>query len=340
MHQHLCTALDQLLAGNSLTAEQMQCAIGAIMDGECSAAGIASLLTALAIKGETSTEVAGAAQAMRARSSKITTLRTGLIDTCGTGGDKLHTFNISTATAFVVAAAGLPVAKHGNRSVSSSSGSADVLERLGVNIELSAEHASQCLDDIGICFCYARLFHGAMKHVAPVRADLGFRTIFNLLGPLTNPANAEFQLLGTNSNQSAEKLAEAARQLGMQRAMIVCGNNQLDEVSLWGETRVWDVQSESVNRLTWTAADFGLPECAPEDLTVSTPEESAAVIKNILIGKHSPHRNIVLANAAAALVCAGKADSPKHGTELAMAAIDNGAAQQVLRQLIAWSQTR
>ena len=291
-------AMEELLAGQDLDASTMQAAIGTIMDGACSEVEVASLLTGLAIKGETPTELAGAAAAMRDRALKIQSARTGLIDTCGTGGDRLHTFNISTATALVIAAAGLPVAKHGNRSVSSSSGSADVLERLGVNIDLSPSLAGRCLDELGICFCYARLFHGAMRHVAPVRQQLGFRTIFNLLGPLTNPAGAEFQLLGTNRNTSAQKLAQAAGQLGTKRTFIVCGNDQLDEVSLWGETIVWDVRGSEVTTFTWSPSDFGLPCCTPAELQVSSAEQSADALSRILSGEQGPHRNIVLANAA------------------------------------------
>jgi len=316
----------------------MQAAVGDLMDGNCDDSSIAALLMGLSMKGETATEIAGAASAMRERSSKITTTRTGLIDTCGTGGDELHTFNISTATAIVVAATGQPVAKHGNRSVSSSSGSSDVLERLGVNIELTADVAGMCLDEIGICFCYARLFHSAMKHVAPIRQQLGFRTIFNLLGPLTNPAQAEFQLLGTNRDETAQKLAQAANELGTNRTFVVCGNNQLDEVSLWGTTRIWDVQNGSVNEIQWTAADFGLAECTPDELRVSSPEESAAVIRDIFNGTIGPHRDMVVANTAAALICSGRVSSPQEAAQIGQQTLDSGAAMAMLEKLASWTQ--
>src|SRR5690606_5793202 len=188
-------------------------------------------------------------------------------------GDALHTFNISTAVAFVVAACGVPVAKHGNRSVSSSSGSADVLEQLGVNLDLSPEQVARCIDEVGIGFCFARALHGAMKHVAPVRAALGFRTIFNLLGPLTNPAGAPRQLIGTNSNHSARLLAEAIGRLGTERTIVVCGNDELDEVSLWGTTAWFDVTLAGMTTGTWTPADFGLDGCQVTALQVASPQE-------------------------------------------------------------------
>ena len=339
MHEDIQIAVNQLLADQQLDAPTIHKAIGVIMDGAASETAISSLLTALAIREETDTAIAGAALAMRERSTKISTQRSGLIDTCGTGGDNLHTFNISTATAFVVAAAGIPVAKHGNRSVSSSSGSADVLEALGVNIELSAEQAGKCLDEIGLCFCYARLFHGAMKHVAPVRQELGFRTIFNLLGPLTNPANAEFQLLGANNNITAEKLARAATHLNVKRIWVVCGNDQLDEVSLWGNTKIWEISGQTINQFQTSAEDLGLQACTPEQLHVTSPQQSAQSILNLLSGKPGPHRDIVLANTAAALMCAGKVSNLAEGVKQAASTIDDRKAFQLLSKLISWTTT-
>lgn len=338
MHQSIRTIIDLLLQGHAPQATEMQQAIGAIMDGECSPVDMAALLTGLAITGESADAIAGAATAMRERSLKIQTTRTGLIDTCGTGGDHLGTFNISTATALVVAACGQPVAKHGNRSVSSSSGSADVLETLGVNIGLSAEQAGSCLDEVGICFCYARLFHGAMKHVAPVRAELGIRTIFNLLGPLTNPAGAEYQLLGAHSNRNAEKLAVAASRLGTQRTFVVCGNDQIDEVALWGTTTVWDVRGDAIEQQFWTAAHFGLTECHPEELQVKSPAESADRIRGLLNGQRGPARDIVVANAAAALLCSQQVTTLAAGVQRAAQALDEGAARALLTRLIDWTQ--
>ncbi|WP_437227101.1 anthranilate phosphoribosyltransferase [Planctomicrobium sp. SH661] len=337
MQSEIRHALNRLLAGESLTAEAMQEAIGAVMDGRCSEVEISAFLVAIAMKGETEEELAGGAIAMRKRAAHIQSTRSGLIDTCGTGGDQLHTFNISTATAFVIAAAGVPVAKHGNRSVSSSSGSADVLEALGVNIELTPEQAGKCLDDVGLCFCYARNCHSAMKHVAPVRQQLGIRTVFNLLGPLTNPARAEYQLLGASKNSNAARIAGAVSRLNLKRACIVCGNDQLDEVSLWGTTQVWEVSGTEQKRWSCTAEDFGLNPCQPDELRVSSPQESAAVICGILEGERGPAREIVLANAAMALYCREETDNLQTAVKRVAAAIDDGSASRILNQLREWT---
>lgn len=328
------------LAGGTTTSDQMAAAIGVIMDGQADPVEISALLTALAVRGETALEIAGAAAAMRARATRIPAKTPGLLDTCGTGGDQLHTFNISTAAAIVSAAAGVPVAKHGNRQASSKSGSADVLEALGVNITLTPEAVAQCIDEIGIGFCFARLVHLAMQHVAPVRQKLGIRTIFNLLGPLTNPAGAEYQLLGTNRVATARKLALAKSQLGGTRTLVVCGADQLDEVSLWGTTTAFDVQGSQIEERHWTASDMGLPECRPQDLVVGSPSESAAVIREVLAGRSGPARNMVLANAGAALFTAGRSAGLREAVQLAAQAIDTGAAQQKLESLIHFSQNR
>ena len=334
------TVLKVLLAGGTTTSPQMAAAIGVIMDGQADPIEIAALLTGLAVRGETALEIAGAAAAMRARATRIPAQTPGLLDTCGTGGDQLHTFNISTAAAIVVAAAGVPVAKHGNRQASSKSGSADVLEALGVDITLAPEVVGQCIDQIGIGFCFARLVHRAMQHVAPVRQKLGIRTIFNLLGPLTNPAGAEYQLLGTNRIATARKLAEAKTQLGGTRTLVVCGADQLDEVSLWGITTVFDVQGHRIEERHWTARDMGLPECTPADLVVGSPAESAAVIRQVFAGRPGPARNIVLANAGAALFTAGRSHDLREAVQLAEQAIDSGAAQQKLEALVQFSHSR
>ncbi len=338
MQPELHKAIHLLLEKQSLDLNTIHAAIGAIMDGRCGPIETTALLTGLAVKGETAEELAGAAIAMRERATRIPTKRTGLIDTCGTGGDRMRTFNISTATAFVIAAAGVPVAKHGNRSVTSNSGSADVLEALGVNIDLNAEQAGTCLDELGICFCYARTFHTAMKHVAPIRQKLGFRTIFNMLGPLTNPAGAPYQLVGVSNNETAAKIAWALSRLKMTRAMVVCGNDQLDEVALWGTTQVWDVTGETIRTQTWTAADFGLNECRAEDLSITGKEDSARFIESIFNGTPGPARDIVIANAALALLCRGTALTLAEGVQKASAAIDNGHAAALLKQLVDWTQ--
>jgi len=337
MQLEIRNALTQLLNGESLDSSTMQLAIGAVMDGRCPDVEITALLVAIAMKGETEEELAGGAAAMRARAARIPTRRTGLIDTCGTGGDRLHTFNISTATAFVIAAAGIPVAKHGNRSVSSSSGSADVLETLGVNIELTPEQAGHCLDDLGICFCYARNCHSAMKNVAPVRQQLGIRTIFNLLGPMTNPARAEFQLLGASRDRDAARIAGAVSRFDLQRACIVCGNNELDEVSLWGVTRIWEVRGAEIVVWSCTAEELGLSPCRPEELRVGSSQESAAVIRDVLNGVLGPPRNVVLANAAMALYCRNEVTTLNEGIIRAVDAIDSGKAAGVLQQLVNWT---
>ena len=339
MQPELTAVVERLLAGVSVSEHGMHQSVTAVMDGRCSEAETAALLTALAVRGETAEQIAGAARAMREHAAQIRPQRTDLLDTCGTGGDRLHTFNISTATALVVAAAGVPVAKHGNRSVSSSSGSADVLEALGVKIDLPPDAVARCIDEVGIGFCFARIAHTAMKHVAPVRAQLGFRTIFNLLGPLTNPAGAPRQLIGANSPETAEKLAHAMLRLGTERTLIVCGNGQLDEVALWGETTVFDVQGDNVQSTRWSAADFGLPECDPATLRVGSPAESAAVIRNVIDDcEPGPARNMVLANAAAAMVAAGRTDDLREAVQKVSEVIDSGAASQLAAKLAAWTQ--
>ncbi|VAX37834.1 Anthranilate phosphoribosyltransferase [hydrothermal vent metagenome] len=336
MSNPLQFAIHQALANQNLSADEMTAAIGVVMDGEASAVTIAALLTALRTKGETVDEIVGAARAMRSRALSISPQTENLLDTCGTGGDALHTFNISTATALVTAATGVSVAKHGNRSVSSSSGSADVLEALGVNIELSPEEVARSIDDIGIGFCFAPLLHGAMKQAAPVRKELGFRTIFNLLGPLTNPAKATYQLIGANSPANAEKMAHALVQLGCEGGMVVCGNDELDEVSLWGQTDLFRVQNGTVEHHKWSAISFGLQECHVDELKVSSSTESASVIRNILQGKLGAVRDIVLANSAVALIAYNQAEDPFAAIQIAADAIDTGKANELLEKLIAF----
>lgn len=338
MQPELAKVLDDVLAARAVSADSMYAAVLAIMDGRCQPAETAALLTALAVQGETPDELAGAARAMRERAAAIRTARSGLLDTCGTGGDKLHTFNISTAAALVAAAAGVPVAKHGNRSVSSSSGSCDVLEALGVRVDLTPDQVGRCIDEIGIGFCFARVVHSAMRHVAPVRQELGFRTIFNLLGPLTNPANASYQIIGTGRIAAAQRLADAVARLGTQRTLVVCGNDELDEVALWGTTTVFDVRETSVRTEHWTAASLGLAECRVEALRAGAPQESAQIIAAVF-ARTAPaaQRDIVLANAAAALLAAGAVPTLREGVAKAAATIDSGAAADKLAELVAWT---
>ncbi len=337
MQPEIKLAIDRLLSHQALDSDTVQSAIGAIMDGRCGEVETSAFLTALAMKGETEEELSGAANAMRARSTKIPSSHPDLLDTCGTGGDRMHTFNISTAAAIVTAAANVPVAKHGNRSVSSSSGSADVLEALGVNIDIPAHLAGQCLDEIGLCFCFARTFHLAMKHVAPIRQQLGFRTIFNQLGPLTNPAGARYQLIGVSNNEIAAKIAGAVSRLDMKRAIVVCGNNELDEVSLWGTTHIWDIQGNQIQEYEWSASDFKLPECRPDQLRVTSRDESAAVIRSVLEGKSGPAHDMVAANSAMALYCRGVVKTPQEGVELANKVIADGLALKMLQRLVEWT---
>ncbi len=337
MHEVLKKAVDQLLLRRDLSSEDACECIGAIMDGQCEAVDIASFLTAMAAKGPVAAELVGAATAMRRRATPILTSRRPLLDTCGTGGDQLHTFNISTATAILAAACGVSVAKHGNRSVSSSSGSADVLESLGANISLTPELAGRCLDEVGIAFCFAPLIHGAMKHAAPVRKQLGFPTIFNLLGPLTNPAGAEYQLLGASSFARAELLASALAQLGGRKSIVVCGNNELDEVALWGTTVAFEVSDGMLKRHEWTAASFGLPTCRVDELTVRSAAESADTIRSVFKGKAPSAEAMVVANTAAGLLACEKVNDLASGAALARSAIQSGAGLAKLQQLIAWT---
>lgn len=338
MHPTLLPAVEQVIRGQDLSANEMRDCIGAIMDGECEATDVASLLTAISCKGPAAIEIVGAAQAMRDRAARIAAKRRPLLDTCGTGGDRLHTFNISTATAIVAAACDIAVAKHGNRSVSSSSGSADVLEALGVNIQLTPDQAAECLDEVGITFCFAPLIHGAMKHAAPIRKALGFPTIFNLLGPLTNPAGAEYQLLGASSVRRAKLIASALSVLGCRKALVVCGNDELDEVCLWGPTTVFEVRGGQVIRGQWTPGDFGLPECDVLSLRVRSAQESASFVRAALAGEDSPATGIVTANAAAGLLAAERCDDLKDAVSQVQAVLKAGKAVEKLEQLTAWTQ--
>ncbi len=340
MHHAIQPVVDAAILGEDTSPETVEQAFAVLMDGEADPVDIAALLTALAAKGESVGDVIGAARAMISRAIPISSRRERLLDTCGTGGDRLHTFNISTATALVAAGCGIPIAKHGNRGVSSSSGSSDVLAALGVAIDLPPESVAACLDEVGIGFCYAPLFHGAMKHAAPVRRQLELRTIFNLVGPLTNPAAADCQLLGANTNATARLLAGALKALGRPRAIVVCGNNELDEVALWGTTLALEVNGPESEILehAWSAADFGLEPCDVDALRVSSPAESAATIRSVLAGEPGAARDIVLANTAAALVARAETNDLAEATRRAATVIDDGPAGEQLARLVACSQ--
>jgi anthranilate phosphoribosyltransferase len=311
----------------------MTSVVDSIMRGEWNDQQIQDLLTGLRQKGETVEEIAGAAASLRRHMTPIRSRRTGIMDTCGTGGDGSGTFNISTAAALVTAAAGVPVAKHGNRNISSKSGSANVLAELGVNIEAPVAVVERCLDELGICFCFAPSLHPAMKHVAAARKALGVPTIFNLLGPLCNPASAPFQLLGVGRPELRHKLSAALGLLGAQRAVVVSGADGLDEVTLGGATHVTLVAGESLREMTWRPADFGLVEQDMSSLRIDGPAASAAIIREILAGRTGPPRDIVVLNAAAALWTAGAHQSLAECALSAAAAIDSGAACQLLNRL-------
>lgn len=332
--------LGRVSSGENLSQAEMADAIDAIMQGRWSETDIALLLTALRAKGETVDEVAGAAQALRKHMAPIRSTRPNLIDTCGTGGDGSATFNISTAAAVVAAAAGASVAKHGNRRMTSRTGSADVLAELGVNIEADIRTVEACLDELGLAFCFAPLFHSAMRHVGEVRRKLGVPTIFNMLGPLSNPAGAPYQLLGVGRPALRPLLSQALAKLGTCRALVVCGDDGLDEVTLAATTHVSEAVDGTIREFTWTPAEFGL-ELQPLDaLKVDSPAESAAVIRNILAGERGPARDIVVLNAAAALWTVGLAETPVQAANRAATAIDSGAARELLAKLAAKSHGR
>ncbi len=329
--------IGRVSGGQDLTMEEMSAAIDQIMQGNCEQQQIGLLLTALRAKGETVDEVAGAARAMRKHMKLIRSDRDDLLDTCGTGGDGSGTFNISTAAALVTAAAGVPVAKHGNRAISSKTGSADVLAVLGVNIEASITQVEACLEKLGICFCFAPLMHQSMRHVAAVRKKLGVPTIFNLLGPLCNPARAAYQLLGVGKPELRPLLANALGRLGTKRALVVCGEDGMDEVTLGGLSHVTEIQQDDgqtrSHEFTWTPSEFGLEQAGTEDMLVSGPADSAALIRRILAGEQGAPRDIVVMNAAAGIWMTKKGDTPQQCARLAAEAIDSGAAHALLARL-------
>jgi len=329
--------LRNVISQRDLSREQAHLAFGQIMDGQWTEAQIGGFLAALATKGETSDEIAGAAQAMREHVIPIETAGADVIDTCGTGGTGLPTFNISTAAAIVAAAAGVKVAKHGNRTNTRASGSADVLVALGVNIEAAPAIVARCLLEANVCFCFAVKHHPAMKYAVPVRKQLGVRTIFNVLGPLTNPAGAKRQLLGVFDGSLAQRLAEVLAKLGAVRAMVVHADDGLDELSTISETTITDLRAGQVTTRCVRPEKFGLPRAKMDDLLVASPAESAAVIRDVLSGTKGPARDIVLLNAAAALAVADKTDAIAAGLDVAAAAIDQGAARRTLDQLISLS---
>lgn len=331
--------LHRVVGRQDLSAAEAQEAMAVILSGGASTAQIAAFLVALRMKGETAEELLGFARAMRQMATPVDADLRGepLLDTCGTGGDGLETFNISTIAALVAAAAGVKVAKHGNRSISSQCGSADLLERLGVRVALGAGQVGQAIREIGIGFLFAPAYHPAMRHAQPARLELKMRTVFNLLGPLTNPAGATAQLVGASSAQAAELMAGALAALELARGLVVHGSDGLDEITTTGPTLAFEITDGQVHRGTLRPEDFGVEPAALADLRGGDPEANAQIARSVLAGAPGPKRDIVLVNAAAALVTAGKAQDFSAGMRLAQESIDSGAAARKLEQLAAFT---
>jgi anthranilate phosphoribosyltransferase len=331
-------ALARLLDGHDLSRAESRLAMDTIMRGEATPAQIGGFLVALRLKGETADEIAGAAEAMRAHVVPVKAKRDDLVDTAGTGGDGGKTFNISTAAALVAAAAGAGVAKHGNRSVSSKSGSADVLEELGFDLDQSPERIAESIDELGFGFMFAPTHHPAMRHAAPVRRELAARTVFNVLGPLTNPAGARAQVVGVYSPLLVPVIADVLAQLGARRAFVVHGAGGVDELSPAGSNLVCEVVDGSVRQREIDPLDLGVPRCAPEELRGGDAAENAKRIREVFHGGNGGRRSAILLNAAGAIAAGGHAADLKEGLEIAREAVDSGAAAERLEQLVAFSQ--
>ena len=325
--------LEKLRRHEDLTAGEAAEAMGAIMDGQVSSAQIAALLMGLALKGEQPVEMMGLATAMRARATAMPSVVADVFDTCGTGGDGAHTFNVSTAAAIVLAACGVRVAKHGNRAVSSRSGSADVFEALGIDIEAPVERVVHTLKTVGLAFFFAPAWHPSMRHAGPTRRELGIRTAFNLLGPLTNPAGARRQLVGVSRPELTELVARTLGQLGAERAWVVHGADGLDEISTTGYTKVSESIDGAVRTFYLHPADVGLKNATVKDLAGGTATENAVLLEQLLAGEPGARRDIVMLNAGASLLIAGKVASLREGMALAGAAIDDGRAASTLASL-------
>ena len=326
-------SIDTVVSGRSLTMEEASSVMREIMEGEATPAQLGAFLTALALKGETTQEITGMARVMRDMALRVE-VDGELVDTVGTGGDGKNTFNISTATAFVAAGAGLKVAKHGNRAASGSCGSADVLEALGVQIELSPVAVAQCINEVGVGFMFAPAFHPAMRHAGPVRREIGIRTVFNILGPLTNPAGAQTQLLGVAFPELGGIMAEVLGLLGSHHAMIVHGAGGLDEISLSGDTSVWEVRGGQVEEWTIRVEDTGLPETPIEAIRGGSKEENAATMRRLFQGEQGAVRDMVLLNSAGVLMVGDKAETIRQGVEMSAGIIDSGAALAKLDQMV------
>lgn len=335
----LTPLIEKLVRHEDLTADEAAAAMQQVMDGAAPPAALAGLLSALAMKGERPAEIVGFARTMRANAVKLSKPPGDVFDTCGTGGDRSGTFNISSAAALVVASCGVRVAKHGNRSVSSRCGSADVFEQLGVNVAASPAVVERTLQDAGIAFFFAPTFHPSMKHAAPTRRELGIRTAFNLLGPLTNPARAARQIVGVPKSELTELLARALLLLGSTRAWVVHGADGIDEISTTGYTKVSECRDGAVHTFYVHPADFGFRKAVPEDLKGGDAAANALIVRRILDGERGAPRDVVVLNAGAALFVAGRADSVAVGVKLAGQALDSGAARLTLERMVQSSQT-
>jgi len=326
-------AIEQLLQGTPLTREQARTVMDQVMAGEATAAQIAGLLIALRASGETVEEMTGFVESMRAHATPLE-LPPGSIDTCGTGGDRAGTFNISTAAALVAAGAGIPVAKHGNRAASSRCGSADVLEALGVDITLDADGVRRCIAVAGMGFCFAPTFHPAMRHAGPARRELGVRTVFNVLGPLANPGRVRRQALGVGAPALAPLMVRVLKDLGHERALVFYGEDGLDELTTTGPSRVFQLREGKVDDFELDPKDLGLARARPDDLKGGTPPENAALLRQVLNGDIGPRRDVVLLNAAAAVLAAGRAEDWPQAMEVGRESLDSGRAAQVLTRLV------
>ena len=330
--------LNKIIQGKNLSETEMSQMISEIFSGNITDAQIGAFMAALATKGETFEELAGAARAMRRKAVRIQVSAPTVVDTCGTGGDASQTFNISTTTAFVVAGCGVTVAKHGNRSISSKCGSADLLEAMGVKLNINPEIVEEAIQETGIGFLFAPLYHGAMRHAAKARKEVGIRSIFNMLGPLTNPAGANCQLLGVYAPELTEMFANALRLLGTKRAFVVHGHDGLDEITVCAPTRISELNDGLIRTYDITPEQFFGNQANPEALTGGDPEMNAEITRKIFNGEKGPKRNVVLINASAALVAAGKAKDFEEGISLAKASIDSGAAAAKLDRLAEFTQ--
>ncbi|HET9849574.1 MAG TPA: anthranilate phosphoribosyltransferase [Candidatus Dormibacteraeota bacterium] len=332
-------AIEQLLAGTPLSREQARDVMDQVMAGEVTASQIAGVLIALRAKGETAEEMTGFVDSMRAHATALS-VPEGTIDTCGTGGDRAGTFNISTAAALVAAGAGIPVAKHGNRAASSRCGSADVLEALGVDITLGPDGVRRCIDVAGVGFCFAPTFHPAMRHAGPARRELGVRTVFNVLGPLANPGRVRRQALGVGAPSLAPLMVRVLKDLGHERALVFFGEDGIDELTTTGASRVYELKDGAVSEYELEPQELGIPRARSEDLEGGTPAENAQLLRQVLEGETGSRRDVVLLNAAAALLAAGRARDWKDGLAKASESIDSGGAKQALNRLVETSHER